>query len=112
MGIHGNATGYSLVRAAEAHPIRIQETRGYAAPDGDADFLKRMVTLVFETLPFGGVQTAGVTGPHSLAAYLLAPGGVRRIRVGLPTWLNRLAVFLTDGIEGKSTDLRSRAATS
>ena len=56
MGIHGNATGHSLVMAAEAHPARIQETRGCAPPEGYADFLKLMVTLVFDTLPFVGVQ--------------------------------------------------------
>tara|TARA_B100000378_G_scaffold239773_1_gene207770 strand:- start:14 stop:406 length:393 start_codon:yes stop_codon:yes gene_type:complete len=56
MVIYGNAIGYTPVMAAEAHPIRIQVAKGYAAPEGDADFLKRMVTLVFDTLPFAGVQ--------------------------------------------------------
>ncbi len=54
MGIYGNATGYTPVMAAEAHPIRIQVARGYAAPEGDADFLELKGTLVFDTLPFDG----------------------------------------------------------
>ncbi len=109
VGVYRNAEGHtpvmSSVKAAEAHLLEVQETKGHVGPEGDADFLKLLGTLVLDSLPFDGMQTPGGTGALSLAAHLLARGGVRRIWLGLPTWANHLAVFQAAGLEVRTVSV-------
>ena len=103
----GRTPIFESVKRAEAAVIDGQDTKTYVAIAGNADFNRRMETLLFgashPALADGRVstvQTPGGSGALSVAANLIRrarPGA--KIHLGEPSWPNHLPLLTLSGVE-------------
>jgi aspartate/tyrosine/aromatic aminotransferase len=101
---HGRTPILESVKQAERILCESQETKGYLAIDGLAEFLQHARELALEGLVgqdrVATAQTPGGTGALKVAADLLRKNfGPLRIWVSTPTWPNHQGIFESAGLE-------------
>jgi aromatic-amino-acid transaminase len=109
VGVYRDETGATpvlrAVKAADAVLLAEQDSKGYLAPEGDAEFTRLLAGVVLgETIAtdvrLTGVQTPGGTGALRLGADLIALARpAARVWIGAPTWPNHAPIFAQAGLE-------------
>ncbi len=103
----GTTPVFAAVRAAERRVLAAQDTKGYVAPPGDADFIGGVTELVFgaghEVLAshrVGAVQATGGSGAlRVLAGLVLRATPDARVWVPDPTWGNHVPLLGAAGVD-------------
>lgn len=100
---HGRTVVPDVVKAAELHLFRTQQSKAYVAPDGDPVFVEavRQILLGPESSNSAMVcvQAPGGTGALRLAMELVAhaaPGAT--VHLGLPSWPNHAPMLAAVGL--------------
>ncbi len=108
VGVYRDARGDTPVLAAVKQAERLlwdhQPTKAYLAPEGDAVFLRLLISLMFgpdaDSSRIGAVQTPGGTGALRTAGELVARARPEaRLHLGLPTWPNHEPLLAASGLQ-------------
>ena len=92
----------AAVRKAEQHILTEGMDKEYLSQDGDPEYVKHSIRLVFNTEQANifGAQAPGGTAGVRLAGEFLAQIGNQVIYIPDPTWANHNQVFARAGLGG------------
>ena len=94
----GDTPVFAAIKGAERRLLDEQESKAYLGPEGDMGFVEALCPIALGDDLAGssrieGMQTPGGTGAVRLAVALARKSGVRRIRLGKPSWPNHAQIF-------------------
>lgn len=110
IGVYQNEEGkpfvLNSVRKAEALVIEKHLGKNYLPIDGDADYIKETLNLIFgadspllKEKRIFGVQTVGGAGALRLGAEFLKTLVSKKIFISNPSWINHQNIFKRSGLE-------------
>ena len=100
----GGTPVFQAIKTAEQRLWEEQDSKSYLGPEGDKDFVRAIMPILFGDNPdmggrIDGLQTPGGTGAVRLAIALAEKAGITRVHVGTPSWPNHIPIIQDVGLE-------------
>ena len=108
VGVYRTDTGdtpvFRSIKQAERWLVDEQDSKSYLGPEGDTQFVERLMPYIFgKDADMGGriagMQTPGGTGAVRLAVAIAKQAGADRVHMGAPSWPNHVQILNDVGIE-------------